>query len=192
MTKGKQSELIALALGANVAGPWGSPLETIRTALRELSARGVRIVAASRVFHTPALGYSPQPDYLNAAILVRCSLTPAMLMRELKRIERRAGRRSGKPWGPRPLDLDLLYARGARSGSRRTRGTPTGHLARPLMLPHPELEKRAFVLVPLRDVAPHLRGLVSGRSVGQLVRALPRRAVNECRPLEKQALACDT
>ena len=192
MTKRKQSELVAIAVGGNVAGTWGPPLRTIETALKELRKDGVGVLAASKIYRTPAMGYSPQPDYLNAVILVRSPFAPAELMRRLKAIERRAGRRASKPWGPRPLDLDILYFRGMQSGRRRAKGKRPPHQARPLMLPHPGLETRAFVLIPLRDVAPHFCGPASGRTIAQLIHALPKRAVRQCIALDKRWPACDT
>lgn len=183
---------MAVAVGANVAGPWGSPRATIETALKEMPGSGILVVAASRLFRTPAMGYSPQPDYLNAVLLVQSSLAPAALMRRLKAIEKRAGRRPAKPWGPRPLDLDLLYFRGARIGSRRPGGKPAAHQSRPLMLPHPGLESRAFVLLPLRDVAPHFRSSASGRTLKELIHGLPARDIDRCIPLDKPLQACDT
>jgi 2-amino-4-hydroxy-6-hydroxymethyldihydropteridine diphosphokinase len=192
MTKRRQSGLVAVAVGANVAGSWGSPLATIQTALREMEATGIGILAASRIYRTPAMGFSPQPDYLNAVLLVTSPKGPAAIMRSLKAIERKAGRRAAKPWGPRPLDLDLLFSRGTRLGLRRPGGKRTAHQSRPLLLPHPGLEDRAFVLIPLRELAPHFHSPASGRSLTQLVHALPARAVGLCVPLDNAAQACDT
>ena len=98
------------------------------------------------------LGPGRQAPYLNAVLLLEAHLAPAALLRLLKRIERRAGRRFGPHWGPRCLDIDILDYGGRRLGwppRRRERGR--------LILPHPEMHRRAFVLVPLLEIAPHWR-----------------------------------
>ncbi|KAB2848596.1 MAG: 2-amino-4-hydroxy-6-hydroxymethyldihydropteridine diphosphokinase [Hyphomicrobiaceae bacterium] len=192
MTKRRQSALILVAVGANVAGTWGPPRNTIETALNVLVELGIHVVARSKLYSTPAAAYSPQADYLNAVLLIEASLGPAALLRCLKEIERRAGRRLGPKWGPRPLDLDLICFKGARNGKRRGRGKRSRHIGRPLILPHPELERRAFVLVPLADVAPDFVSLVSGRPVSRLLHALPARAIHQCNPLDQTGRACDT
>jgi 2-amino-4-hydroxy-6-hydroxymethyldihydropteridine diphosphokinase len=100
---------------------------------------------------------------LNAVLEARARVAPATLLRLVKNIERRAGRRLGVPWGPRPLDIDILDYGGRQVGwpaRRRERGV--------LVLPHPEMHRRAFVLVPLLEVAPRWRHpvlAISGRSL---------------------------
>jgi 2-amino-4-hydroxy-6-hydroxymethyldihydropteridine diphosphokinase len=164
---------LLLALGANLAGPWGSPSETLRRARRELSCAGLRILASSHIYDTVPLGPGRQASYLNAVLLLQSHLAPAALLRLIKRIERRAGRRLGAHWGPRCLDIDILDYGGRRLGwpkRRRQRGR--------LVLPHPEMHLRAFVLVPLLEVDPHWRHpvlAVAGRALlARLARASQR------------------
>ena len=140
---------ILLALGSNLGGPWGSPQATLAHALRELTGAGLRILGFSSLYATAPVGLGRQPAYLNAVVMVEGSTSPAVLLRTLKRIERNAGRRLGRRWGPRQLDIDILDFGGRQIGNphgRRRRGQ--------LQLPHPEMHRRAFVLLPLREVAP--------------------------------------
>jgi 2-amino-4-hydroxy-6-hydroxymethyldihydropteridine diphosphokinase len=176
-----------LGVGANVDGAWGSPASTLRRARRELSAAGLDIVASSRAYATVALGPGRQRPYLNAVLIARSNLPPGALLRLAKRIERQAGRRLGARWGPRALDIDLLDYGGRRLGwppRRRHRGR--------LILPHPEMHVRAFVLVPLLEVAPFWHHPVLGMAAHSLLARLPplqRRGVG--RSLDFVTPACD-
>ena len=137
-------------MGANVGGVWGQPAQTLRRALTELRRSGVRITARSRIYTTQPIGKPAQPDYCNAVIAATTGLAPVALLGILKRLERSAGRERGPVNGPRPLDLDLVCFNHRVIGwppRRRSRGE--------LVLPHPEAHRRAFVLQPLLDVAPH-------------------------------------
>ena len=106
---------------------------------------GVRVVARSRVYETAPLGGPPQPHFLNAAVAVECTLSLSALLEELLRIEVSLGRVRGHDevrFGPRTLDLDVLWAEGAILDQPR------------LTVPHPRLAGRAFALLPLLEVAP--------------------------------------
>ena len=141
---------LLLALGANLAGPWGSPARPCR-AQRELSGAGLRILAASHIYDTAPVGPGRQPPYLNAVLLLQAHIAPAALLRLLKKIERRAGRRLGARWGPRRLDIDILDYGGRRLGWPPRRRQRAAH-------PAASRDARArFVLVPLLEVAPHWR-----------------------------------
>jgi 2-amino-4-hydroxy-6-hydroxymethyldihydropteridine diphosphokinase len=145
-----QSGSILLALGGNAVGAWGAPQKGLRRACLELEAAGLTIVAASRLYETDPVGGGWQAPYLNAVIIVHGSVGPTRLLRLAKDIERRAGRRPGPPLSARPVDVDVLDFGGRRLNwppSRRERGR--------LILPHPLLHTRSFVLVPLTEVAPH-------------------------------------
>lgn len=145
-----------IALGGNQ----GDVLATLDAAVQTLAAsEGVRVLARSGNYRTPAWGYTDQPDFINGALAVDTTLSAPDLLALLLDIERRFGRmresEAGR-WGPRALDLDLLVY-GDQS------------LQRPgLELPHPRLHERAFVLVPLAEIAPGL--VVPGRGrVDQLL-----------------------
>ena len=147
----------AIALGANL----GDCRATLEGALAALDASpGVRLLARSRWYRSAPVG-PPQPDYLNGCALLAVALEPEALLERLLATERRYGRARGERWGPRSLDLDLLLM-----GDRRL-STPQ------LTLPHPRLQERAFVLVPLAEIAPAWIDPISGRSVAELAAALP-------------------
>jgi len=130
--------LIVVGLGANL----GDARAGLAAAARQLAAR-YPLAAASSLWRTAPVG-PPQPDYLNAAVLLRIDDHPLALLALCQRLERAAGRdRAGEPrWGPRTLDLDLLVAQGCVSEGPRLR------------LPHPRLHERRFALLPAAEVAP--------------------------------------
>ena len=162
---------VLLGLGGNSSGPWGTPEATLRRAIEALGNRGVRVVAVSPCYRTAALGPSGQPPYVNAVALVETALPAPALLRLLKQIEVQAGRRGGKPWGSRTLDLDLLDYKGlVVNWSKLTSSAPPKPGARPLSLPHPQIAARAFVLRPLLDVAPGWRHPVTKESARDLWR----------------------
>jgi 2-amino-4-hydroxy-6-hydroxymethyldihydropteridine diphosphokinase len=178
---------LLLALGANLAGPWGSPGEALRRARRELSGAGLRILASSHIYDTAPLGPGRQAPYLNAVLLLQAHVAPGALLRLIKRIERRAGRRLGTRWGPRCLDIDILDYGGRRLAwpqRRRQRGR--------LVLPHPEMHRRAFVLVPLLEVDPHWRHpalAVAGRTLLARLARTGQRGIRQS--LDFAPPACD-
>jgi 2-amino-4-hydroxy-6-hydroxymethyldihydropteridine diphosphokinase len=176
---------VLLALGANRRGTWGDPRQTLARALRELPTVGVEIRGTSAIYRTDPLGRVPQERYLNAVINVEFHGPPLVLLRRLKGLERRAGRRMGPRWGPRALDIDILDFRGLR------RGWPRGRQRATLMLPHPELERRAFVLLPLLEVAPAWRHPALGVPARWLALRLPKRARAGVQRLDFMAGACD-
>jgi 2-amino-4-hydroxy-6-hydroxymethyldihydropteridine diphosphokinase len=144
-------------------------------------------VRASNLYSTQPVATGPQRRYLNAVLLVEARMAPAQLLRLVKQIERRAGREHTRFMAPRALDIDILDHGGRRTGwplRRRERGR--------LVLPHPELSKRAFVLVPLIEVAPAWRHPALGRSAKELLARLPARArTGVGQPLDFAATACN-
>lgn len=168
--------IVWIALGANVSGAWGSPADSLRRALAELGGDGIRILRCSAFYRTAPVGSTRQPPYTNAVVAIGSSLPPAALLRALKRLELRAGRRANGRWGPRPLDLDILDFGGrviGRPAARRAQGR--------LVLPHPEMHRRGFVLVPLAQIAPHWHHPRLGVTAGNLLRRMPlaRRGITE-------------
>lgn len=174
---------ILIALGANL--PFGrfSPLETIRSALAALGDEGLRVIAASPLYATPCFPAGAGPDYVNAAARLGCPrhMRPEQVLAALHRVEDRFGRARAQRWGMRTLDLDLL-ALGKTvlpdaETQARWRDLPPAAQVRTapdrLVLPHPRLQDRAFVLVPLADVAPRWRHPLIGLTVAALRNRLP-------------------
>jgi 2-amino-4-hydroxy-6-hydroxymethyldihydropteridine diphosphokinase len=168
---GIQIGSLLLALGGNLRGRWGGPAESIPRACRILEAAGLKVVRASSLYLTEAVGRGRQTPYLNVVVMVSGACAPGALLRMCKRIERSAGRRQSPPMQARPLDIDILDCGGRRLGwppLRRERGR--------LILPHPLLHLRTFVLVPLMEVAPQWRHPVLGRRPKALLARLPPKA----------------
>jgi 2-amino-4-hydroxy-6-hydroxymethyldihydropteridine diphosphokinase len=156
---------VYIALGSNL----GDRLANLRAAVAALEERGVAVTARSAVWETPPVP-AGQPPFLNAAVAAETSLEPAALLRELKAIEHALGRRPGPRWGPRPIDLDILFF-----GDERI-DTPA------LTVPHPRIAGRAFVLAPLSDIA-HGPLPVLGRSPAELLRAIGLQGATRQGPL---------
>jgi 2-amino-4-hydroxy-6-hydroxymethyldihydropteridine diphosphokinase len=154
--------MILIALGANLDHPeHGSPRHTLEAALGALEAQGIRILQRSRWYESAAWPPSDQPDYVNGAALIESDLAPEALLDLLHQVEASFGRKRGEPNAARTLDLDLL------AYHQEQRDDPEG-----LVLPHPRLQDRAFVLLPLMEVAPGWRHPVSGKSIAEMARAL--------------------
>jgi 2-amino-4-hydroxy-6-hydroxymethyldihydropteridine diphosphokinase len=161
---------ILVGLGANHPGPWGVPAATIKRALSEMERTGIAVDAISPFYETAAVGRARQPAFVNTVALVATSLSPEALLRRLKEIERRAGRRGGRPWGPRTLDIDIIDYKGLVRHWRARKADFSRAGPRPLVLPHPLMHERAFVLRPLLDIAPDWRHPVLRRSAQSLWR----------------------
>jgi 2-amino-4-hydroxy-6-hydroxymethyldihydropteridine diphosphokinase len=150
-----------LGLGSNL----GNRLESFRAAVRHLQ-RHTRITAFSALYESVAVGPA-QPDYLNAALRLRTTLDPRALLSLQLEIERIAGRVRLERWGPRTLDLDLLFIAG------QTVDQPG------LVVPHRELTRRAFALLPFLDVMPEAREPSSDRPYSELAAEVDRTGVRE-------------
>lgn len=146
--------LAVVALGSNL----GDSVAALRSALAELKTVGT-VVVRSRLYETAPVG-PPQPNYLNAVVLLETDREPRRLLSELLAIEKRLGRQRRERWGPRVIDLDLIAC------------DDRVIVEDGLTLPHPEAHRRAFVLVPLVEIAPDLVLPGSG-SIRDLVASLP-------------------
>ena len=138
---------VLLGFGGNL----GDATAAIEAALRRLEAGGVRITARSPFYRTPAWGKTDQPDFVNACAAGETALAPRGLLDAIQRIEAQLGRERRERWGPRVIDIDIL------AYDDRVIDEPG------LTIPHPRLTERAFVLVPLLDIAPDR--VIAGRSV---------------------------
>jgi 2-amino-4-hydroxy-6-hydroxymethyldihydropteridine diphosphokinase len=140
--------------------------------LEAIARRAGAVIAVSPLYETEAVGAARQPPYVNAVALIDTRLSPESLLRVLKSIERQSGRRGGRPWGPRTLDIDIVDYKGLVRHWRQGGAAVTAPGARPLILPHPLAHARPFVLKPLLDIVPDWRHPALGTSG----RALWRRA----------------
>ena len=150
--------LAYVALGSNLGDPRQQVLDAI-AALARLA--DTRLLRRSALYRTPPWGVLEQPPFINAVAELDTGLSPRALLQALLAIEQRAGRVRAERNGPRTLDLDLLHVEGVRLDSPE------------LTLPHPRMAERAFVLVPLHDLAPALSVPGLGTVAGLLARIDP-------------------
>lgn len=140
-----QPFLYAIGIGSNRRhGRHGAPANVLRAAIAALAADDVRVIDVSPIIATPALGPAGR-GFANAALIVETPLDPPALLVRLKALEKAFGRRRGRRWGARVLDLDILLWSAGR-WPRRGGG-------RGLLVPHRSLEQRDFVLAPLSRIA---------------------------------------
>ena len=154
---------ILIGVGSNMPSRWGPPRATCEAAFAALEAEGIDIVARSRWYESAPVPISDQPWYVNGVAALDTDLSPEALLAVLHRTEQRFGRERRERNEARVIDLDLLAY-----GTRINDG-PT-----PPLLPHPRATERSFVLLPLRDVAPDWVDPRTGRSVAELIAALPQ------------------
>ncbi|MGE5660576.1 MAG: 2-amino-4-hydroxy-6-hydroxymethyldihydropteridine diphosphokinase [Actinomycetota bacterium] len=153
----------AIALGSNL----GNSLATLKAALETLdNTPGITLKSQSNWYLTAPVG-PPQPDYINACAVLNVQLTPQQLLEILLTIETQLGRIRREKWGPRTLDLDLLLF------DRLILETPR------LTLPHPRMLERAFVLVPLAEIAPDWVHPVAQRAIAQLAQVVDKSEVRQ-------------
>jgi len=147
----------AIALGSNRRSRCGSPAATVRSAAEALGVETLSAIRSTRAVGPAGRGFA------NAAAILRSDLDPPDLLAALKALERRFGRRAGRRWGARVLDLDIILWSGGSWGDAD------------LTLPHPEFRRRGFVLEPLAEIAADWRDPITGASVRQLLHRLRRR-----------------
>jgi 2-amino-4-hydroxy-6-hydroxymethyldihydropteridine diphosphokinase len=150
-----------IGMGGNLASGSGSPEATLSAAARRLESLG-RVVCRSSLYSTEPVGFAGQPRFVNAVVALKTELEPRELLDGLLRIEREFGRdrAAGFQNGPRTLDLDILLFDDLKINEPG------------LLIPHPRFAERAFVLVPLHEIALLARDARSGRTVSQLLHSL--------------------
>ena len=154
-----------LCLGGNI----GAPDEAMRAVLAAMEARAdSAVIAVSSLYRTPPWGKTDQPDFLNAAVHIRTELDPHALLAVCLDIERALKRVRDERWGPRTIDIDILLYDAL---SVETEG---------LVIPHPRMAERVFVLAPLAEIAADRQ--VAGESVGALLERLDRTGVTKITP----------
>jgi 2-amino-4-hydroxy-6-hydroxymethyldihydropteridine diphosphokinase len=151
-----------IALGSNLAGRFPSSAAAVEAAIRAIDGDVIRVAARSRLYRSLAWPDPSDPEFVNAAVSVETSLPPAELLARLHRIEAEFGRKRERTNAPRTLDLDIIDYDGLVSADGETP-----------ILPHPRATDRAFVLVPLMEVAPGWRHPATGAAISDLVASLP-------------------
>ncbi len=174
-----------LALGSNVTSPFGPPKSTLREALNWLTDDALKLRETSRFYASPAFPAGSGPDFVNAVARLETTLLPLDLLAQLHKIERAMGRTRKTRWAARTIDLDLIaYDTASGSAVHPDIDTFQQWLSLPLeeqikrapeglILPHPRLQDRAFVLQPLCDIAPDWHHPVFGKTAATLLEALP-------------------
>jgi 2-amino-4-hydroxy-6-hydroxymethyldihydropteridine diphosphokinase len=153
-------DTVYLSLGTNL----GDRLENLRQAASALTP-ALEITRLSPIYITAPWGYTDQPEFLNQVVEGRTDLSPEELLHFIKDLEEQLGRQPSFRYGPRLIDLDILFY-----GSQVVEQPG-------LRIPHPRLAERAFVLVPLADLAPDLMHTVLGKTIGELLMKLDREGV---------------
>lgn len=184
---------VLIALGANLGGQKDSPLAQLQTAVDRISKSGLEVTSVSRFWRTPAYPPGSGPDFVNAALCARSALEPEQILDRLHSIERDAGRdrNQSQRWGARVLDLDLLAVGDIVLPDAATvahwislPAVAQQQLApRELVLPHPRLQDRGFVLAPLVEIAADWEHPVLRQTVAQLHAALPDDALTGMSPI---------
>jgi 2-amino-4-hydroxy-6-hydroxymethyldihydropteridine diphosphokinase len=182
-----------VAFGANLPFEGESPSKTILRAVKALAAEGLSVRSVSRLFATPCFPAGAGPDYVNAAAVIEPGpdLDAASVLQRLHRVEADFGRIREQRWGMRTLDIDLLalgdsvLPEAATQDAWRMLSAEAQSRRAPdqLILPHPRLQDRAFVLVPLADVAPDWVHPRLGLTVRQMLAALPAADREAVKPL---------
>lgn len=154
--------MILIALGSNISGPWGTPQQSVQRALQALNRDGLKLVEASRLLLTAPFGKPNQPPFVNAVAHIETHLAPLALLQKLHAIEKEAGRRRKTHWGPRTLDLDIIDYHGLVMSTEN------------LVLPHPGIAERIFVLKPISELTVKWRHPTSHLSAQAMLRKLKR------------------
>lgn len=184
---------LLVAAGGNLPLSGDSPELTLLRAFQRVASMGINGLVASRLYRTPCFPPGAGPDYVNAAFAAEVpgDMTPEAVLSLLHEVEAEMGRTRDTRWGMRTLDLDLIACGdavlpdAATQDHWRALSQETQRTAAPdrLILPHPRVQDRAFVLVPLADVAPDWRHPRLNMTVAQMLAALPAQDRDDVVPL---------
>ena len=154
--------MILIGLGSNISGLWGTPRSTVEKAFKALNQFPVRLIKVSTLLATKPFGNKNQPDFINAVAIIESALSPITLLSRLHHIEKLAGRKRGRRWGPRTLDLDILAYKGRIL-------IPTGKGRAGLRLPHEGIHRRDFVLLPIAEIAPRWKHPILHKTAKEMI-----------------------
>ena len=150
-------KLVHLGLGSNL----GDRLGYLERAIEQMREAGINVLRVSDIYETEPVDFAGQPWFLNCVVEAETEAMPRQLLRRLQRIETNLGRRRGVPRGARTIDIDiLLFGRHVIDGAD-------------LIVPHPRMHERRFVLEPLRELAPEFRHPVARKTVAELLAQAP-------------------
>lgn len=160
-----KEHIVYLALGSNL----GDRLANLKQAIAALPPQ-MEVTAKSSVYETPPWGYEDQPKFLNQVIKAKTYLDAEPLLKHLKRLEVALGRQESFPKGPRLIDMDILFYDDLVLNNAS------------LIIPHPRLHERGFVLLPLMDISPELVHPVNKKSVREMVAGCDVRGIEKFAP----------
>lgn len=180
-----------IAVGSNQATRWGDAEATVRAAISTLLDLEGNLLSVSAFYQTPCFPAGAGPDFVNAAAVLETPLSSDSLLAALHGIEADFGRERVQRWGPRTLDLDLIAYGSDVLPNRQVhqiwRDLPADQqgIQTPdqLILPHPRMQDRAFVLVPLAEIAPGWKHPIIGRTIRQMRDALTPADIRAVKPL---------
>lgn len=176
--------MIIVGLGANLPHPeFGAPAKTLDAALQQLQQRGISVARRSSWYISPPwpASLSGQPWYVNGAAVLKTDMNADRLLHTLHEVEWSFGRVRTERWAPRRIDLDLIAYNDVQTAPCGIHGTAA--------LPHPRMSQRAFVLLPLQEIAPDWRHPASGTTIGDLVAATGHDGVELLNTAEEKHLA---
>ena len=181
MNQNKHKFLIAL--GSNISLGISEPLDIIKRAIVELNKNGINLVSLSRFYETPAYPQGSGPNFINSVVKVEANYSPQKMLQKLHEIEEKFDRQRVSRWSARTLDLDLLALEAQVLPSKEIfqewYNLPLSEqrekIPSELILPHPRIQEREFVLLPLLDIQPNWIHPILNKTVSQLCEELPEK-----------------
>ena len=189
--KGDFGVIALIALGSNAKSVWGDAAITVQKAMSKIEKSAGQTLSRSQLYSTPAFPEGAGPDFVNAAIRISTTLSAEVLLDTLHQIEAEAGRERNVRWGLRTLDLDLIALGSTvlpdpdvhQKWRDLSLDEQAKHAPEHIILPHPRLQDRSFVLVPLAEVAPDWVHPLLGQTVLEMRDARPYAEIDSVRHL---------
>jgi len=180
-----------ISLGSNQQMAGASPQLVVEQAIEALHVRGAVIRKISRFYETPCFPVGTGPEFINAACLLETTWSPSEALDKLHAIEKEFGRKRTQRWGQRTLDLDLIAVKDVVCPNLQTHkkwrnldpGRQMTEAPTELIVPHPRMQDRAFVLIPMKDIVPNWVHPILDLSVDQMLDALPQSEKVAIKPL---------